>query len=327
MEPCVLVTGGAGYIGSHTCKALAQAGFRPLTVDDLSTGHADAVRWGPFEAGDIGDAGFMDAVLNRYHPVAALHFAGSSIVEDSIVDPLRYYHNNVGKTLVLLDRLQAHGVRNIVFASSAAVYGARQPFPTGTADPQPPLSPYGYSKMTVERVLQDMRAQGLVNAVSLRYFNVCGADPDGDIGEDHVPETHLIPNVVTLARTGGRLAVYGTDYPTADGTCVRDYIHVTDLAHAQVEVLRRLPAKNLAPSLDLGHGRGASILDVIAAMSGSRGISLDWYDAGRRRGDPAVLVAEAEILPRLLGYTPRFSDMATILDTTWKWQTARMTQP
>ncbi|MGE4279587.1 MAG: UDP-glucose 4-epimerase GalE [Magnetospirillum sp.] len=317
----MLVTGGAGYIGSHTCKALAQAGFRPLTIDDLSIGHARAVRWGPLEVGDIGDAAFVDTVLAHYRPVATLHFAASSIVEESIADPLRYYRNNVGNTLTLLDRLLAHGIRDLVFASSAAIYGVGRPGDDPPA--QAPLSPYGQSKMTVERILQDMRGQGAINAVSLRYFNVCGADPDGEIGEDHIPETHLIPNVVSQARTGGRLAVHGTDYPTADGTCVRDYVHVTDLAQAQVAVLRRLATGQLAPCLDVGHGRGASILEVIAAVESSRGIRLDWYDAGRRRGDPAVLVAAAETLPGLLGHPPRFSDMATILDTTWKWQTAQ----
>ena len=237
----ILVTGGAGYIGSHTCKALAKAGFTPITYDNLTSGHEWAVRWGPLARGDILDRDRLDEVFRQYQPSAVMHFAAYAYVDESVEQPLKYYRNNVAGALNLLDVMREHGVNYIVFSSTCATYGLPQAIPMPEDHPQNPVNPYGASKLMVERMLTDFGTAYGLRSISLRYFNAAGADPDGEIGEDHDPETHLIPLVLeTAAGRRPNITIYGTDYDTPDGTCIRDYVHVTDLAKAHVLALKAL---------------------------------------------------------------------------------------
>lgn len=253
MKPSVLVTGGAGYIGSHACKALARAGYLPVAYDNLCLGHAHSVKWGPLEVGDISDRARLDEVLALHRPVAAMHFAAFAAVGESVADPARYYANNVAGTIVLLDALRDAGVSHFVFSSTCAVYGTPSRMPIVENTPRGPVNPYGRSKLIVEQILEDYgRAYGL-GWTALRYFNAAGADPEGEIGEEHEPETHLIPRALMAVQ--GRLPhldVFGTDYPTPDGTCIRDYIHVSDLADAHVAAIQRLGGGGGSIALNLG---------------------------------------------------------------------------
>jgi UDP-glucose-4-epimerase GalE len=316
----VLVTGGAGYIGSHACKALAARGHTPVTYDDLSHGHREAVRWGPFEQGDIGDRDRLTAVLRRHRPVAAMHFAGLIAVGESVREPAAYYRVNVGATLSLLDGLRHAGVDCVVFSSSAAVYGAPDKLPIAEDAPLAPTSPYGRSKLMVEQMLADHgRAYGL-KWMALRYFNAAGADPDCEIGEDHRPETHLIPRAL-MAACGDipYLELFGTDYPTADGTAVRDYIHVADLAAQHVAALDHLLAGGDGGCFNLGTGHGWSIRDVIASVERVTGRVVPLRPTGRRPGDPPVLVADPARAQAVLGMNPAFDQLDAIVDTAWNW--------
>lgn len=235
----ILVTGGAGYIGSHTCKALAQAGFTPVSYDNLVYGHRWAVRWGPLEEGDIGDRARLDAVLERYRPAAVMHFAAYAYVGESVLDPGKYYRNNVAGTLTLLEAMRDHGVGHVVFSSTCATYGEPERVPIDEDHPQRPINPYGASKQMIERMLGDFAAAHGLGWIALRYFNAAGADPNSEIGEQHDPETHLIPLALDVAASARpSITIYGDDYETPDGTCIRDYIHVSDLADAHVLALR-----------------------------------------------------------------------------------------
>jgi UDP-arabinose 4-epimerase len=317
----VLITGGAGYIGSHTAKALARSRFQPVVLDDLSKGHSWAVKWGPLVKADIGDYKAVREVLRRYRVDAVIHFAADAYVGESMREPRRYFLNNVRNTLTLLEAVMDAGVRHFVFSSSCATYGIPAAVPISEKQPQFPVNPYGESKRFVERSLWWYgEAYGLKSA-SLRYFNAAGADPEGELGEDHNPETHLIPLVIQAA-LGMRpqVEIYGTDYPTPDGTTVRDYIHVADLAEAHVLALRHLMDGGENIAVNLGTGRGYSIREVIAAVSRRSGRNVPAREAARRPGDPPVLVADATQAKQVMGWQPQHSDLDTIVDTALSWQ-------
>lgn len=316
----VLVTGGAGYIGSHTAKALARAGFLPVVLDNLSTGHRWAVRWGALVEADLGDRAAVRAALEGYGVRAVIHFAAWAYVGESMRDPAGYFRNNVVHSLELLDAMRDAGVDVIVFSSSCATYGLPEVLPIPEDHPQRPVSPYGESKLVVERALQWYgQAYGL-RWLALRYFNAAGADPEGELGEVHDPETHLIPRAI-LAALGqaGPLQVYGTDYPTPDGTAIRDYVHVADLAEAHVLGLRYLLDGGESTALNLGTGCGHSVREVVAAVERVGGRPVPLREAPRRPGDPPALVADARRARQVLGWQPRYSDLDAIVETAWRW--------
>lgn len=306
----VLVTGGAGFVGSHCCKALAEDGFLPVTYDSLVNGDAAAVRWGPLEMGDLADRSRLWAVITQYAPRAVLHFAGFIEAGESVRDPGRFYANNVAGALTLLEVMREAGLRLIVFSSSAAVYGDPDTVPTPETHAIRPVNPYGWTKAMTEQMLADIgRAEGLRHC-ALRYFNASGADPQGELAENHDPETHLIPLAIQAAH-GRRslLQVFGTDYDTPDGTCIRDYVHVSDLADAHVRALRRLLDGGDTLVANLGTGRGASVREVITAVERALDRPVPHRDAPRRPGDPAVLVADPGHANATLGWRPQFTDL------------------
>lgn len=320
----ILVTGGAGYIGSHTCLALAARGYTPVVYDDLSGGFEEFVRWGPFERGSLLDADRLREVIGRHRPVAAMHFASLILVGESALRPLDYYRVNALGTLNLLESLRAADVRSVVFSSTCATYG--DPLtPVLTEDhPQSPISPYGRSKLAAEGMILDCgAAHGLTSAI-LRYFNASGADPEGRIGEDHRPETHLIP-LLLHAASGSlpEIEVFGTDYDTADGTCVRDFIHVVDLADAHVRALERLLGGGESFQCNLGSGAGHTVREVIAMAERVTGRPIPTRTAPRRPGDAPSLVADISRAGRLLGWSPRRSDTESILRDAWSWHEKR----
>ena len=320
MSKTILVTGGAGYVGSHACKALAGAGYRPITYDSLIHGDREAVRWGPLVEADLADAERLTDTLKRFDIAAVLHFAAFAYVGESVEQPGLYFRNNVANTLTLLEAMRTSAVRHIVFSSSCATYGVPDRVPIPESAPQRPVNPYGESKLMAERMLHWYGgAHGFTHAV-LRYFNAAGADPDGEVGEDHDPETHLIP-LVLQAALGERaqIDVLGTDYPTPDGTAVRDYIHVRDLAEAHVKALDLLLKGGLSITVNLGTGVGHSVREVIEAAERLTGRRVPRREAPRRFGDPPVLVADPARARELLGWTPKLSDLDTILKTAWAW--------
>jgi UDP-arabinose 4-epimerase len=321
MAQSILVTGGAGYVGSHACKALAVAGYRPVVYDNLSRGHAAAVRWGPFVEGEVADGARLAAALRRHRAAAVMHFAAFAYVGESVADPALYYANNVGGTLALLAAMREAGVGRIVFSSTCAVYGAPAAVPICESAAKAPLSPYGETKLAIERALHwYAQAYGLRYA-ALRYFNAAGADPEGETGEDHAPETHLIPLVLRAARgSGPPVEIYGTDYPTPDGTAIRDYVHAADLADAHVRALGHLLAGGGDAAVNLGTGRGHSVREVIAAAERVGGRSVPHREAARRPGDPPELVADAAQARALLGWQPRLSDLDTMIRTALAWE-------
>ena len=320
----VLVTGGAGYIGSHTCKALAQSGYLPVTLDNLVCGHREAVRWGPFVRGDLSDQALVRRVLRDHHVAAVMHFAGYAYVGESMLAPGKYFDNNVCNSVALLEAMHAEGVGRIVFSSTCATYGLPHSIPIDETHIQQPVNPYGESKLFVERMLDWYRAAHGLRYAALRYFNAAGADPDGEIGEDHTPETHAIPLVIETA-LGRRpqFSIFGTDYPTRDGSAIRDFVHVTDLAAAHVLALRQLEHGNESVCLNLGTGRGHSVREVIAMVEQIGGRAIVTREASRRPGDPPELVADSARARALLEWTPRHSDLRTIVSTAWRWHEAR----
>jgi UDP-arabinose 4-epimerase len=319
-QPSILVTGGAGFIGSHTCKLLQKAGFRPVTFDNLVTGHADAVRFGPFVKGDLRDVAPLAAAMREHRVSAILHFAASAYVGESVVQPAAYYANNVGGMIALLDAAEMAGVRQIVLSSSCATYGIPATLPIREDSPQVPINPYGRTKLICEQMLADYaHAQGL-RYVALRYFNAAGADPDGELGERHAPETHLIP-LALMAASGMRpaLSVFGTDYPTPDGTCIRDYIHVQDLARAHVMALRYLLDGGENRAVNLGSGEGLSIRQIIAAIERMTGRPLPVRYEPRRAGDPPVLTADPTMAKAVFGFSTEWSGIDRILHDAAPW--------
>jgi UDP-arabinose 4-epimerase len=324
----ILVTGGAGYIGSHACKALAAAGYTPISLDNLVYGHREAVRWGPLEVGDIGDRAFLDSVLERYRPSAVLHFAAYAYVGESVENPGKYYRNNVAGSLSLLEALRDRGIDKLIFSSTCATYGVPEQVPIAEDHPQRPINPYGASKLMIEQILRDFdQAHGL-RSIALRYFNAAGADPEAEIGESHDPETHLIQLVLDAA-AGLRptITVYGDDYDTPDGTCIRDYIHVTDLADAHVRALQALERGAPSRVYNLGNGQGFSVREVIdrAVVVTARPIPV--AIGPRRPGDPPRLVGDASRIRAELGWQPRHAELDQILATAWRWHQRRAEKP
>jgi UDP-glucose-4-epimerase GalE len=316
----VLVTGGAGYIGSHTAKALAKAGHEPLVLDNLSSGHRWAVKWGRLLDWDLADTEMLPQFLEKEHVEAVLHFAASLLVGESVAEPRKYFWNNVVNTLRLLDAMLEAGVKRIVFSSSAAVYGNPQKVPIPEEHPKEPVNPYGETKLAMERALKWYgNAYGL-KWIALRYFNAAGADPDGELGEAHDPEAHLIPLIIQAA-LGRRphVEIYGTDYPTPDGTAIRDYIHVTDLADAHVQALAYLAEGGESRALNLGTGQGYSVREVINTAAKISSRTVPFREGPRRAGDPPVLVADASHAGKTLGWKPQYSELETIIQCAWKW--------
>jgi UDP-glucose-4-epimerase GalE len=303
MAKSILVTGGAGYIGSHACKALSGAGFLPIAYDNLCYGHREAVRWGPLVEADIADGDRLRSTMKQFDVVAVMHFAAYALVAESVERPLLYFRNNSAGSLSLLEAMHAQGVRHIVFSSTCAVYGVPQVVPIAEGTVERPINPYGESKRMVERMLDWCSLAHKSTFAALRYFNAAGADPDGAIGEDHTPETHLIPLVLdaALARRP-HVDIFGTDYPTADGTAVRDYIHVKDLADAHVQTLKYLLQGGASVTLNLGTGQGHSVREVVAAAERIIGRSIPVRESGRRPGDPPTLVADPSRSRALLGH-------------------------
>jgi UDP-arabinose 4-epimerase len=320
----VLVTGGAGYIGSHTAKILKAAGHEPIVLDNLIYGHTWAVQWGPFEQGDLADMAFLRSVFDRHAIDAVIHFAANAYVGESMTDPSKYFRNNTFNTLNLLDTMVARGVKRMVFSSTCATYGDPQRIPIDESHPQAPVNPYGESKLFVERILHWYGKAYELRSVALRYFNASGADPEGDIGEDHDPETHLIPLVIEAA-LGRRppVGVFGSDYPTPDGTAIRDYIHVMDLADAHVKALAYLAGEGASTAINLGTGHGHSVREVIQTVEQVGGNPVPSTTSPRRAGDPPQLVADARRAKDVLGWTPRYPDLGTIIEHAWKWHMRR----
>jgi len=323
----VLVTGGAGYIGSHTCRSLARAGYSPVVFDDLSTGHRHNVRWGPLYEGSLLDPVMILRVLETVRPAAVIHFAAKAYVGESMEQPERYWRTNVIGSLNLLEAMVETGTRCLVFSSSCSTYGDVAAVPISEAAPQLPSNVYAETKLTVEKAIHWYGRLRQLRAAILRYFNAAGCDPEGELGEEHDPETHLLPRAIFSAL--GRippLQVYGTDWPTGDGTAVRDYVHVADLAEAHLLALERLLQGEEQIVCNLGTGRGTSVLDVLRAVERASGRPVPWVAAPRRAGDPALLVADASLAGRLLSWVPAHPDIETIAAHAWGWFARREEQ-
>jgi UDP-glucose 4-epimerase len=317
----ILVCGGAGYIGAHMCKTLAEAGHEVTVFDNLSTGHAAAVRWGRLVGGDLLRRDEIEHAFRSYGFDAVMHFSARSLVGESMTRPDLYYQNNVAGTANLLDTMVEFGVKTFIFSSTAAVYGMPQYTPIDEQHPKVPINPYGRTKLTVEAMLSDYGAAFDLRSVTLRYFNAAGAEPGAGIGEKHDPETHLIPNVLrsVLNPSANPLKVFGADYDTPDGTCVRDYIHVTDLCDAHLRALDYLQKGGNSEIFNLGNGKGFSVLEVIYTAKAVTGRNVPYKVVDRRPGDPAVLVASADKARKVLGWQPRYTGLSEVIETAWQW--------
>ncbi|MFC6488404.1 UDP-glucose 4-epimerase GalE [Nitratireductor sp. GCM10026969] len=312
----ILVTGGAGFIGSHTAKLLNSRGIEPIVYDNLTTGNRSAVRWGPFVHGDILDTLRLVQAIEQYEPVAVIHFAASAYVGESVQDPAKYYRNNVSGTLSLLEACRLAGIDKVILSSSCAVYGVPEILPISETTPQHPINPYGRTKLITEHMLRDHAAAFGLRYVALRYFNACGADLDGELGEWHDPETHLIPRAL-LAASGRipHLEVFGDDYATPDGTCIRDYVHVADLARAHLLAFEHLVGGGENLALNVGTGQGSSIKEILSAIRKTTGREVPVTFRSRRAGDPPALYADPTLARSMLGFKTRYSDVETIVRT------------
>ena len=316
----VLVTGGAGYIGSQVCKALAKSGYAPIVYDNLSTGHAHAVKWGPLVLGDLSDRKKLRETCALYRPQAAFHFAADALVGESVINPAKYYRNNTSNSLILLEELREAQVPHLIFSGTCAVYGNPQFLPLTEEHPLAPINPYGRSKLMIEQMLQDFDTAYGLKYVTLRYFNAAGADLELEIGEDHTPETHLLPSLVQAAlKIRDEMVIYGSDFSTKDGTAVRDYIHVQDLAEAHLLALRFLMEQKKSMTFNLGTGTGTSVRELLEAVQSHGRFKFPVRMVERRAGDPPILVASAERANKLLGWTPKHSDLKTLISSAWKW--------
>jgi len=316
----ILVVGGAGYIGSHMVKDLLDAGYPVMVLDDLSTGHRELLTGGDFVEGNLGDSDLLDRLFSTHRISTVMHFAAFSLVGESMENPLKYYHNNTASTTTLLRAMIRHGIKRFIFSSTASVYGEPVQLPITETHPCNPNNPYGASKLAVERILQDCDSAYALKTISLRYFNAAGADESGTIGEQHTPETHLIPLILKVA-SGERenIKVFGTDYPTPDGTCIRDYIHVSDLTRAHLLALEYLLGGGESGVYNLGNNRGYSVRDVIDMARNVTGKPIPAIEADRRQGDPATLIAGSDKIKESLGWKPRYEDLETIIETAWRW--------
>lgn len=317
----ILVTGGAGYIGSHVVKAIGEKGHDLIIYDDLSTGHEWAVLFGELVKGDLSDKSRLKAVVRDLNPDAVMHFAASIQVEESVREPLKYFRNNTVNTLNLLEVMVENRVRYFIFSSTAAVYGIPEKMPVAESAPLNPINPYGASKAAVEQMLKALSADPSFRCVSLRYFNVAGAEPGGRIGQAYKESTHLITRALKTAKGEfERLSVFGTDYPTPDGTCIRDYIHVDDLAHTHVAALEYLSAGGKSEVFNCGYGHGYSVREVVEMVRMVTGKSFEVVETGRRAGDAPVLIADNAKIRRVLGWRALFDDLEYIIKTAWEWE-------
>lgn len=324
----VLVTGGAGYIGSHVCKRLAEQGYTPVTFDNLYSGNIEAVQWGPFEGGDILDRPRLKEVIRKYEPVAIMHFAAMMRVGESVENPAMYYNNNVIGSYGLLEEARAHNIRNMVFSSTAAVYGMPESVPIPEDAPKAPINPYGQTKLAMEMMIRDYAAAYGMKFAILRYFNAAGADPDTKIGSAYKVDSHIIPLLMRVASgMMPDIKMFGQDYATPDGTAVRDYVHVTDLADAHILSLEHLMAGKDSLTLNIGTSEGHSVAEVIDAARRITGHAIPVDQCPRRAGDPAELVADAAKAREVLGWTPRYSTLDVIVDTAWKWRQRQNEMP
>jgi UDP-glucose 4-epimerase len=316
----ILVTGGAGYIGSHCCKELSKKGFHPITIDNLVYGHKNFVKWGEFSQGDLGNPTDLKKCFSRHKIDAVMHFAAYAYVGESVEDPLKYYENNLRNTIQLLHAVLEHDVKYFVFSSTCATYGNPEKTPIDENHPLNPINPYGRTKRMIEEILGDYQAAYGLKYISLRYFNAAGADPDAEVGEDHDPETHLIPLVLDVAAGKSQaIKVFGTDYQTPDGTCIRDYIHVTDLARAHILALQHLMDGANSSVYNLGNGQGFSVLEVIERARKITGKNITLENSDRRPGDPPVLIASNEKAIKELSWKPQYAEIDDIIGTAWRW--------
>ncbi|MCA0401788.1 MAG: UDP-glucose 4-epimerase GalE [Proteobacteria bacterium] len=319
MSKRVLVVGGAGYIGSHACKILKRAGYTPIVFDNLVYGHEDAIKWGAFEQGDIRSRDDLDRAFSQHNPEYVMHFAAFAYVGESVLEPSKYYENNLVGSISLIEAMRRHGVEKIVFSSTCATYGEVATLPIHEATPQNPVNPYGFTKLAVENVLRDYgRAYG-IRSVALRYFNAAGCDPEGELGERHTPETHAVPLAILAALGHGVFNIFGTDYPTPDGTAIRDYVHVNDLADAHVRALAYLDRCSGSAAMNLATGQGTSVKQLIKAVERATGCTVPVRYMPRRAGDPPVLYASSEQAAELLGWQPSFTDVNLIVETAARW--------
>jgi len=321
-QPTILVTGGAGYIGSHTVRQLTKQGVKVIVLDNLVYGHRDAIVDEGVElvVGDIGDATLLDQLFSQHQIQAVVHFAAYAYVGESVTDPIKYYENNTAKPLVLLNTMQKYGCKNFVFSSTCATYGEVTQVPIAETTPQSPINPYGWSKYMLEIILKDCDTAWALKSVCLRYFNASGADSEGKIGEDHNPETHLIP-LVLMSLTGEResITIFGTDYPTADGTCIRDYIHVEDLADAHLKAIDYLTKGGDSTQINLGTGVGVSVKEIIDAAEKISGRKVPVVLGERRAGDPAKLIADATKAKKVLGWEAQHKNAEDMVSSAWQW--------
>lgn len=319
----ILVTGGAGYIGSHTVAELLNQGEEVVIIDNLATGHEKAVIGGTFYKGDLRNGKFLGEVFSTHNIEAVIHFAASSLVGESVVKPLEYYENNLIASHSLVNAMLDHGVKKIVFSSTAATYGEPGNIPIQEHDETNPTSPYGETKLAMEKMFRWCDSAYGLKSISLRYFNAAGAHPDGGIGEDHDPESHLIPIILQVALgQRGHIGIFGDDYPTKDGTCIRDYIHVMDLANAHWLALEYLRKRETSDVFNLGNGTGFSVKEVIETARKVTGEPIPEVVSPRRAGDPAVLIASSEKAQTALGWKPQYNDLATIIESAWKWHSS-----
>jgi len=324
MSKNVLVTGGAGYIGSHTCKILDKNGYNPIVYDNLSRGNKWAVKWGNLVVGDIINYRKLSRAFNKYNPIGVIHFAAYAYVGESIDHPKRYYRNNVKGTINLLEAMIDNNIDNIIFSSTCATYGEPNNIPISEGHPQNPINPYGKSKYMIEKIMNDYSEYYDFNHVSLRYFNAAGADTDTEIGEAHDPETHLIPLVIKAANgEKENIEIYGTDYDTKDGTCVRDYIHVNDLGRAHLMSMEHLIEGGGSEIFNIGNGEGYSVKEIINAVEKVSNQKINRIESDRRKGDPAVLIADNSKIKGQLNWSPKIKDIESIIETVWKWQKNR----
>lgn len=316
----ILIVGGAGYIGSHVNKALNEKGYDTVILDNLSYGHEESIKWGTFCKCDLSDINDVDEVFNKYDITAVMHFSSFIDVGESVKNPEKYYNNNVLNTMNLLHVMLKHNVKKFIFSSTCATYGIPQKIPLVEDHPQNPINPYGWTKLMVERILKDYDTAYGLKSVILRYFNASGADKSGIIGEAHNPETHLIPLVLDAA-IGKRddIKIFGTDYDTPDGTCIRDYIHVTDLADAHIKSLEYLEKNNKSNQFNLGNGQGFSVREIIESVKRVTGKNFHVTESERREGDPAILIGSSEKAKKELGWTPQYTDIDKIIETAWNW--------